>query len=186
MVELLLHYTIPLAILSYTFDLRRDYKKILALSILGIMPDLDALLHIHRSMSHSIIPYTIILIAILVFIRNSEVRKWSIIGYLIILSHLLLDMFTGSTPVLWPLIPNSIYFETNVTALITETVTIKPEIDVGVERTVFKRFTSLDAPIATSQGVAVTITLLTPIILKYTIEALRKRQIGQKHNKENT
>ena len=166
MVELLLHYTLPLAILMYTFDFRKEYKKILTVSLLGIAPDFDALLHIHRSMSHSIIPYTIALTLILLFIKSHEIRKWSIIGYLIILSHLILDMFAGSTPILWPLIPNSICFETNITALIAETITIKPEVDVGIERTVFTKFTSLDAPIATSQGVAITVVLLTSPILK--------------------
>ena len=175
MVELLLHYTLPLAILSYTLNFRRDYKKILAVSILGIIPDFDALLHIHRSMSHSIIPYTIILIIIFLLFKNENIRKWSIIGYLVILSHLILDMFTGSTPILWPLLLNSIYFEANITALISETVTLRPKLDVGVEKTVFTRFTSLDAPIATSQGVAITIILLAPLILRITLNYFMKK-----------
>ncbi|HIQ03890.1 MAG TPA: metal-dependent hydrolase [Desulfurococcales archaeon] len=178
MVELLLHFTLPLTVLSYIYDFRREYKKILLISFLSILPDLDVLLCIHRSISHSIIPYTIVLAVILLLSKSSSVKLWSIVGYLAILSHLVLDLFTGLTPILWPVVPYSIFIETNIIALIsTNTITPMFNVSFSIEETEFTRFTSFYAVVATSQGLAITVILLLPLILKAILAYTFRREL---------
>lgn len=177
MVELLLHFTLPLTILSYIYGFKREYKRILLVSFLSILPDFDVLIHTHRFISHSIIPYTIVLAVILLLFRSSSVRLWSVIGYLAILSHLVLDLFTGLTPILWPVMPYSIRIEINVATLISNTITPVYSVSFSVEETEFTRFTSFYAVIVTSQGLAVTIVLLLPLILKAILGYTSRREL---------
>jgi membrane-bound metal-dependent hydrolase YbcI (DUF457 family) len=50
--ELIIHFTIPFIALTL---LGLDVKRALPLSLLALLPDLDALFLVHRSLSHSLV-----------------------------------------------------------------------------------------------------------------------------------
>jgi hypothetical protein len=56
MPELLLHFAIPFSISAPIIGV----KRAIVVGIVGMLPDVDALLHVHRSMTHSIIILTIL------------------------------------------------------------------------------------------------------------------------------
>lgn len=86
-------------------------KKAFLLSLLALTPDLDALFHIHRSISHSAIILLAIMILIWLAARKPWIRTQIPFALFALISHLTLDVFTGYTPILWPLSQSSIWIQ---------------------------------------------------------------------------
>lgn len=98
MPEPLIHFAVPFSILVAKGV---DSKRALLLSFIALLPDLDVLLHVHRSWTHSmLIPLAVLATAVLIRRRCS---KWLVVALLAYISHLVLDLFTAYTPILWPL-----------------------------------------------------------------------------------
>jgi len=55
MPELLLHFAVPFSISAPIVGI----KRATLVGIVGMLPDIDALLHVHRSMTHSLVILTI-------------------------------------------------------------------------------------------------------------------------------
>ncbi|MHC1635952.1 MAG: hypothetical protein ACXQTS_04960, partial [Candidatus Methanospirareceae archaeon] len=83
---------------------------------------------------------------------------------------LFMDLFTYYSPIFWPFYNKSIYI---ITQIITKTANFSKLhllFEIKLEPIDFYHTTSMDAPIFTSQGVAVTIILLIGLILKEKIK----------------
>lgn len=160
MPELLLHFSIPFAIAKTKFNLIQT--TIIALA--ALTPDIDALLHIHRSITHSTITITIIFIplAIILYKKKPKHLTLAIACYLAILSHIILDTFQTYTPILYPITENSIWIKAEGNIIISNTITPKITTTIQTTQTDFTKFQTLDAPIYTSQGL-ITSLLLTII-----------------------
>ena len=85
-------------------------------SPLALLPDIDILFGVHRSMTHSIPVILAVFIVAYVVLRGmapSHLDKL-LPSTLTLLSHPLIDTFEGFTPLLWPLHNQSIYLATDI------------------------------------------------------------------------
>ncbi|MEM2178051.1 MAG: glycosyltransferase [Candidatus Methanomethylicaceae archaeon] len=162
MPELLLHFSIPFALTA----LRLGLMKAILISTLALLPDLDVLFHIHRSMSHSIIILILAYLPILIFVYKFKNFNLALIGLLALLTHLFLDSFQTYTPLLYPIIDKSIWFRIEGGLLISG-LSIKPEFQAVIKDvpTVFKHFEVLDAPLFTSEGLSISLILIIPTLI---------------------
>jgi len=155
--EPLLHSAIAFA-LAVLLGLRLRWA--LALGLVGILPDLDVLFFMHRSVSHSILPPLSLLLLSLIAWRSSipKVPLSAIsLGWA---SHSFLDLIDDYTPVLFPLSSKSyqLVFESNLT------IGSRPSISMSLtalERSYnYGAFTYLDAPLFTASGLAIGLVLI--------------------------
>jgi|Deesub1362B_J571_1020462.scaffolds.fasta_scaffold00003_141 dolichol-phosphate mannosyltransferase len=177
MPELLLHFAIPYAIATPITGPRNA----LIIGLAALIPDLDALLYIHRSITHSIIPILIITITAIILTQKYGGPKPLIYGIILgVMSHPILDLFQSYTPILYPLMKNS--YKITTEGIITIGTAIKPELnlDITTMPTPFTSFTQLDAPIFTSQGLIISLIL---IIIPLTIQQINKGKQSTALNK---
>ncbi len=163
MPEPLIHYVIPLFLLTiYGLSLR----KAVLISSLAILPDLDVLFHIHRSFSHSI--FFILLFFIPIIIISKKYKQYyieSLIALMVTLSHLFMDVFTYYTPLFWPIYNNSLYIIAELTTNMNDVLDLKLTLQLTLKPVVFYHTMNMDAPIFSSSGVALTLVLLTGMVL---------------------
>ena len=170
MPEPLLHLIVPFIILiSFGFSLRKSF----ILSSLAILPDLDVLFHVHRSITHSAVFLILICIPIVGFIKLKYPKYFtdSIIGSLVILSHPFLDVFNSYTPILYPLYKNSVFI---VCKLITDQSNIS-NLRFFFEIKIIPTYFSLilpntDGVVFSSLGVGISLVILVGIIAKWRVE----------------
>jgi len=165
MPEPLIHFIIPLFLLIM---LGFNLKKSVLISSLAIIPDLDVIFHVHRSISHSIIFILALTIPIILILNYLKIGKKSemMIGVLVILSHPFMDMFGGYTPILWPLFDKSIYIFTQLTTNMNNVLDLNLIFKVNFDKTIFYKITGGDGPIFTSQGFGITLVLLIGLAMK--------------------
>lgn len=166
MPEPLLHFIVPFFLMTMS---GLAIKKATLFSLLAVLPDIDVLFHIHRSMSHSI--FFILAICIPVIIITDKFYKErfndSIIATLSILSHPFMDLFTYFTPIFWPLFNKSIYIIAELTTNMNDILDLHLMLNVYFKPIIFYHTMNIDAPIFTSQGVAISSVLLMGLVLKH-------------------
>jgi len=160
--EPLLHFTIPFVVLVLAGI---HVRKALPISALTLIPDLDVLFHIHKSISHSItIPMAV---AMLLLLRRRVMdRNVVATSLLAVCSHSILDVFTGYTPIFWPLFVESIWLQVDVWGHMGSSLGFDPSCRILAEPSSFVPFQSLDAPLLTGDGLIVSAMLLTPLFLR--------------------
>jgi len=140
-------------------------------------------MHVHRSWTHSIIVILAFCgVMLLIFkVFNSKLLAFSFFATLALISHLLLDLFTTYTPILWPLVSQSFFINLGGGVKISENMQVYVNAEVSVEPTNFTHFGSLDAPIFTSEGLVIGVMLAVPALLSRYSETLRKlfRKVGE-------
>lgn len=160
--EPLLHFAMPfLAFLLIGLH----HKEAFLLSLLALAPDLDALFLVHRSFTHSIICLSMIFVPTMLLLRRlkPEMLKYVSMGFFAIASHLIMDVFTGYTPVLWPLYDFSVWVFLDLTAHVGSLPSLALRFTLLTEPITFVAAKSLDAPIFTSYGLAIAIVLTIPV-----------------------
>jgi dolichol-phosphate mannosyltransferase len=157
MPELLLHFAIPFALVAPVLGIRRA----LLAGFIAILPDIDALMYIHRSVTHSIpllmIPATLFVV---VFWKAGKGSRTVAACTLSLLSHPILDLFQSPTPILYPLSQYSYHLSVKMNALISEKIVPEVAVRVSFETTNFSRFQTLDAPIFTDVGFVISLLLM--------------------------
>jgi membrane-bound metal-dependent hydrolase YbcI (DUF457 family) len=90
-----------------------EVKKALPISILAVLPDLDALFLVHRSLSHSLVVVLGVTVPLLLLTYKFKPRLqgYVLLALLAVASHLILDLFSGYTPILWPLYGYSVWIQ---------------------------------------------------------------------------
>lgn len=176
MPEPLIHFLIPFVVLGFCGV---GVKKSLVLSPLAILPDLDVLLHVHRSVTHSAVVLLLILIPICLFIRVKHPHYFhdSLVGGLVVLSHPILDVFDTYTPLLYPLYKKSVFVFCRLTTDMSEL----SDLDFLFEiRTVSTSF-SLIAPntegvVFSGLGIAIGLVVLVGVVAKWRWEKGKRRR----------
>jgi membrane-bound metal-dependent hydrolase YbcI (DUF457 family) len=163
LVEPLLHFVVPfVSFKAFGVDLR---KAALA-SLAALTPDADVLFHIHRSQSHSIIVLGVILVPLLVVTRNRKgARTLVLLCGLGVLSHLVMDLFQSPTPLLWPLLNESLIVAGGLNIRIGSVSTVTATGGLVTGQSAIGYFSSFDAPLVTTEGVGISIVLITPMIV---------------------
>jgi dolichol-phosphate mannosyltransferase len=170
MPELLLHFSIPFAITAPILGLRRA----LLVGFIAILPDIDALMHIHRSFTHSIILISII--AALFILMSWKIGRGLptvTACSLSLLSHPILDLFQSPTPIFYPFSEYSYHLSIKMNVFISERIIPEISAKVSFEQTSFTRFQSLDAPIFTDVGFITSLILVASPIIYYLVRTLR-------------
>ena len=175
--EPIIHFIIPFIALTLAGV---DVKRALPISLLALLPDLDALLLIHRSLSHSIIIMLAAAapIALLTYKLKPQLLNYAILASLALASHPALDLFTGYTPILWPLSSHSLWIKTELSVHIGSSMHIIPTLKLLTRPTTFQPLQSLDAPLLTGEGLITSLLLSTPLLLK-TVERRARRAEGK-------
>ena len=165
MPEPLIHFIVPFSVLIMCGI---GVKKATLFASLAILPDLDVLFHIHRSFSHSIF-FILLFCAPVITIAAAKHSKWTtdaIVATLVLLSHPFMDLFTYYTPIFWPLYNNAIYIIAEMMMNMDNVSQVHLLFEIKLEPVMFYHTISMDAPIFTSQGVAITSVILIGLILK--------------------
>ena len=164
MPELALHFAVPFALTAPKLGLRRA----LLVSFIALLPDLDALLGFHRSMSHSLVILSAVGIPVLLAVYRFKREHFglALVGLLALLSHPVMDGFQTYTPLLYPIYERSIWVRVEG-GIQFQGGLVRPEVSaaVGEVPTVFSPFETLDAPIFTSEGLSISLMLLAPTLL---------------------
>ncbi|MGC9069642.1 MAG: metal-dependent hydrolase, partial [Thermoprotei archaeon] len=159
----LTHFSVAFAITAPFIGIKR---AIIAATI-SLLPDLDTLLHIHRSATHSIIIILAITIPIIITTKTKKPNhtKITLLYTIALLTHPILDTFQTYTPILYPLTTYSILININAGIIIDNT--LKPYINTTIQTTPtnFTPFTQLDAPLIMEQTLLPALTLIiTPLL----------------------
>ncbi|MEM2049792.1 MAG: metal-dependent hydrolase [Thermoproteota archaeon] len=173
MPEILLHFAIPFSLAKTKFSL----KQTLLVASLALVPDMDVLLRIHRSMTHSLVVATLVSIPVLtgVYIKKRKYLALAAACYLAIVSHILLDVFQTYTPILYPVLGESIRVKAEGSVVISSTITPRVTASVQTKPTDFTVFQTLDAPLYTSEGLVSSAMLITvPILLSMRLRRFRE------------
>ena len=169
MVEPLLHFAVPFASLQ---ALGLDWRKAAVASAIALTPDLDVFFLVHRSLSHSAVVPAAVALALMAFTflipigKRRTVRSVILLGAFGVSTHLLLDLLTDYTPILWPLLNYSFFISIDLQLRMGSLPMVTGSVELLAEPTVFEPFTSLDVPVLTGEGVSVFLILLIPSIVR--------------------
>ena len=142
--EPLIHFMIPFILLMFVGI---EIKKAWAISLLALIPDLDALFHIHRSISHSIIIPIIVAVPLLLLCHKNRILIF--LALFAVVSDSFLDLFVGYTPILWPLYNYLIWIHVRVMAHIGSSLSFSLSSQILTKPISFETFQYLDVPILT-------------------------------------
>lgn len=164
--EPLVHVVVPFVALTL-WGCR--FKVAFPLSLLGLLPDLDALFLVHRSFSHSLVVLAAVAVPLWWAVQRFRPRfsRMVWLGFLCVASHLILDMFTGYTPLFWPVYNLSVWIHAELGVHIGSSFGFQGETYVGTEPVSFRLWDAFDAPLFTGRGLVLSAVLLTPLVVKW-------------------
>jgi len=166
MPEPALHFSVIFALSAP----RLGVKRALILSIIALLPDLDVLFYVHRSVSHSLIMLSLSWLLFLTFIRimKRERLRLGLSCLLALLSHPIMDCFQNYTPILYPILDRSLWARFDGSFLISSEG-FSPHFSASIidAPTIFRSFQHFDAPIFTSEGLIISLLLIiVPLFLE--------------------
>jgi len=173
MPELALHFAVPFALTAPVLGLR----KATLISLLALTPDLDVLFHMHRSASHSI--FLLLLASLLVvdlgLVSRLKRKQLELVsaGCLALLSHPIMDIFSTYTPILYPLIEQSVYLKVELKVTIGSPILPILAALINTKPTTFEEFQRFDAPLFSSEGFIVTLLLVAVPLLVISLRHAR-------------
>jgi membrane-bound metal-dependent hydrolase YbcI (DUF457 family) len=170
--EPIVHFAVPFSALV---SAGVKPKKAFLASLFSLLPDFDALFLVHRSFSHSLFVVMCTALPFMVIAIKLGYTRFSLMALLALLSHPVLDLFSGYTPILWPLCERSFWIKTELGFHIGSSVKLIPSFELLSEPTVFQHFQELDAPLFTGDGLIISIILLLPSLLNTSINKLQKK-----------
>lgn len=163
LVEFLLHFVIPFSALSLGGASLR--KTLFACSI-SLLPDLDFLVNVHRSMTHSAAVLAVVMLPALILFWRTKYRVYVVLAAAGLLSHLALDIFGDYVPILWPLYNQSVHLVVRSAAHTGSGLKISFSAEMLTQPISFEPLAALDASIFTSEGLIASTLLLCPILMK--------------------
>jgi membrane-bound metal-dependent hydrolase YbcI (DUF457 family) len=170
MPEPLIHFVIPFIVLSFC---GLTIKKSLILSSIAILPDLDVLFHIHRSVTHSAVFLILVCIPIIGFIKLKYPNYFhdSLVGTLVVLTHPILDVFHAYTPILYPLYKNSVFIVCKLVMDMSSISDLRFFFEIKVAPTYFSLILpNTDGVVFSSLGIGISLVIFVGIITKWVIK----------------
>ncbi|MEM2533913.1 MAG: metal-dependent hydrolase [Candidatus Nezhaarchaeales archaeon] len=168
--EPLIHFVAPFVVLAL-FGVK--LRKALPISLLALLPDLDALFLLHRSLSHSIVIALAVMMPLLLLTYRFKPRLlgYALLALFTVASHMVLDLFSGYTPILWPFCDHSVRVQAWLTVHVGSSLSLALSARLLTKPTTFQPLQSLDAPLFTGEGLILSSILLAPVLL----EAVKRR-----------
>jgi membrane-bound metal-dependent hydrolase YbcI (DUF457 family) len=165
MPDLLTHYTASYLVAKALVEPRRA----LLLAFVGLLPDVDALLLVHRWVTHSI-PVALLALAPLLALTYAYRREYvgvAVLAVLLYTLHIVMDLLTGLTPALWPLTPAlAVNIEVNG-AYSVNGVKVTPGFEVVVEPVDFARRDLVEGPLVSETGLVLLVVAIVLTIVGY-------------------
>jgi len=161
--EPLLHFAIVFTLAAV---MRLRLKWALALGLVGILPDFDVLFFMHRSVSHSMLPPLLLLLAS-PLLWSSRIKTPLLAVSLSWASHGFLDFIDDYTPILFPLSSKSYKLVFESTLFMKSSPFISMSLRVLEKTYNYGVFTSFDAPLFTASGLAIGLLLITLVLSVY-------------------
>ena len=169
MPDILTHYVVSYLISTRVFR----FKESLVIALVGLLPDIDVLLMIHRWVSHSLLipTSTLLLIPLITKYLGREYLKYLVVSVILYILHIILDLFTASTPILWPINTQSYFLTIKLDGMLSDSgIRLTPNIVVNTEVSDFTRRTVLEGPLITDVGVVITIATVLTLTTEYFIK----------------
>lgn len=150
-------------------------RRAALLALLALTPDLDVLFHVHRSATHSAFLVFLAYLPILALAYRRRMFKDALAGLLAILSHIIMDCFQTYTPILYPLVDKSIWLNFALKAHIASPLpSLSVSFSIMEEPLNFAHFKAMDAPLVTSEGLAISLILfLVPLLASLNLKLRR-------------
>ncbi|MEM4577192.1 MAG: glycosyltransferase [Candidatus Nezhaarchaeales archaeon] len=173
MPEPALHFSVVFAVSAPQFGVRRA----LPLSALALLPDVDVLFGVHRSMSHSAVLVALAFLPALLAAALAGRRRLGLAAacFAAVLSHLALDCFQSYTPLLYPLCGESFWVDVAGAVSISGGGLV-PQLSAALRSipTEFAAFEFMDAPLFTREGFLASAMLVAVPLAS----ALRRVRVG--------
>ena len=169
MPDLLTHYAISYLIASRVLK----YRYALFFALIGLLPDIDVLLGVHRWITHSVlIAIVAIGLAALFVLVNTRIYveyfRYLGLASILYLLHIVLDMFTAPEPLLWPMINKEFMISIVINGCLGHgRVCIYPYLKINVSDINFIPKEVIGGPIVNMVGVITSIVVAMVIILEY-------------------
>jgi membrane-bound metal-dependent hydrolase YbcI (DUF457 family) len=165
MPDLLTHYMASYLVAKAIVEPRRA----LLLAFVGLLPDVDALLLVHRWVTHSI-PVALLastpLLALTYAYRRGYVGV-AVLAVLLYALHIVMDLLTGLTPIMWPLVPAlAVNIEVNG-AYSVNGVRVTPGFEVVVGPVDFARRDSVEGPLVSETGLMIALVVALISLAEY-------------------
>jgi membrane-bound metal-dependent hydrolase YbcI (DUF457 family) len=144
-------------------------RRALLLAFVGLLPDVDALLLIHRWVTHSI-PVALLASTPLLALTYTYRRRYFgvvVSAVLLYILHIVMDLLTGLTPALWPLAP-AIALNIGVNGVYSvDGVKVTPGFEVVVGPVDFARRDSVEGPLISETGLMLALIVALTSLAEY-------------------
>jgi len=164
-VEPAIHFIVPFIALTLAGV---NLRKTLPISLLAVLPDLDVLFLVHRSLSHSLVVVLSVAAPLLLLTHKFRPRlhSYGLLALMSVASHLVLDLFAGFTPIFWPFYGYSVLIQAELVAHIGSSPSLTPSAQLLTKPITFQFLQSLDVPLLTGEGLILPAVLLLPVFFK--------------------
>ena len=165
MPDLLTHYMASYLVARVLVGPRRA----LLLAFVGLLPDVDALLLIHRWVTHSV-PVALLASTPLLVLTYTYRRGYFgvvVLAVLLYTLHIVMDLLTGLTPALWPLAP-ALALNIGVNGVYgVDGVRVTPGFEVVVGPVDFARRDSVEGPLVSETGLVLALIVALISLAEY-------------------
>jgi membrane-bound metal-dependent hydrolase YbcI (DUF457 family) len=150
-------------------------RRALLLAFVGLLPDVDALLLVHRWVTHSI-PVALLALTPLLALTYAYRREYvgvAVLAVLLYTMHVVMDLLTGLTPALWPLAPAlAVNIEVNGVYSVNG-VRVTPGFEVVVGPVDFARRDLVEGPLVSETGLMLVLLVALISLIEYASRRLR-------------
>ena len=136
---------------------------------IGLLPDVDTVLRIHRWITHSLVFVAIIVLvgAIILNYYSPRHLEYILLATGLYVLHIITDVFTAATPILWPITNQAYMFRIEIDGVITNhSVNIEPQIELITKNADFTPKPVLEGPLITPVGIIVAVGTIAIIIIE--------------------
>jgi membrane-bound metal-dependent hydrolase YbcI (DUF457 family) len=149
-------------------------RRALLLAFVGLLPDVDALLLVHRWVTHSVLVALLASTPLLVLTYAYRRGYFGVVVLAVLLYtlHIVMDLLTGLTPALWPLAP-ALAVDIEVKgAYSVNGVRVTPGFKVVVGPVDFARRDSVEGPLVSEMGLMLALVVALISLVEYTSRRL--------------
>ena len=165
------HYAFSLLLSSRFMKLRHA----LLFAFVGILPDLDVIFRVHRSLTHSLmisaVPFLLMYGVVKCTKLNRSLDSLVLLGLALYEIHVLMDLLIAPTPIMWPLINTSLTLSIEVYAMLyTQGVELTPRLALVNTPCDFSQRDLLGGTLLSTTGVIVTIIVISLLLAEYSLK----------------
>jgi len=172
MPDIVTHYAFSLLLSSRFVRLR--YALVLA--FMGVLPDIDVVFRVHRSLTHSLVLTAVPFLLVLVTLRHAKpgCNTFVLLGMALYDIHILMDLFIAPTPILWPLINASMTLNVEIYAILnSQGLELAPKLTLINTPCDFTQKPLLGGALLSTTGVITAVTTTSILSIEWLLS--RKR-----------